>query len=119
MPATSNFQVFDSTGAGMMADADYTANSERTNGSVTGIASSEVNNKALHQSTVIAAAIAQFLVNSGQSALDTQDPATLAAAIQTAIVGIITQTVPAVLSGTAAPTSDQGKDGDLYIQLQS
>lgn len=68
--ATSNFKVFDSTGSNMTSDEDYAENSARINGVLSGPASSMLYNKAQYQASIMAAALAQFIVNQGIDASD-------------------------------------------------
>lgn len=111
--ATTNFQVFDSNNTNMMNDADYQTDTNRQNGCITNeVADPTEWNKALHQSTVMAAAIAQFLVEEGQNAPDT-DLTTLTASISAAITNTIKSNIPNITSGTAEPSG--GNDGDIYI----
>lgn len=69
--ATSNFLVFDSSGTNMTTDEDYSGNSARINGVISGPASSMLYNKAQYQASIMAAALAQFIVNQGIDASDT------------------------------------------------
>jgi hypothetical protein len=112
MAGTNNFQVFDSAGANMMTDTAFAASADRLNGVTTGQARSAIFNKAQHQSSVMAAAIAQFIAAAGQNAQDA-DPATLAAAFTAAINAAVDTAIPNITAGTAAPSG--GSDGDIYI----
>jgi hypothetical protein len=112
MAGTNNFLVFDSTNANMMTDAAFTASSDRLNGVTTGQAGSAIFNKSQHQSSVMAAAIAQFIAAAGQNAQDA-DPSTLAAAFTAAINVTVDTAIPNITAGTSAPTG--GSNGDIYI----
>lgn len=66
----SNFLVFDETGQFMMTDEQYEASPERENGVRQGRASTTLENKAMHQATIMAAAMGQFISNTGRTASD-------------------------------------------------
>lgn len=63
--ATSNILPFspNDTGTNLLSDAAYLAASDRSNGNQPGVASSKLNNKALRQSSAIAAGVAQYIAN--------------------------------------------------------
>jgi len=67
----SNFKIFDENKANIEDDATYLADDYRLNGARTGLAPSPVHNKVYYQTSIMAAAIAQLLVNRGQNASDT------------------------------------------------
>lgn len=68
---STNFQVFDENGANMSSDGDYTADTYRLNGAVTGIAPSAIHNKVLRQTSIMTAALAKFMSNLGYTVSDT------------------------------------------------
>ena len=70
MPS-SNILLFDANKANMMADEQYNTNTQRLNGVQSGIASSQLQNKALYQVSLVAYAIAQIMNQNGRDANDT------------------------------------------------
>jgi hypothetical protein len=80
MTGTNNFLPFDSTNANMMTDSVYAASTVRTNGVVTGQADPTSHNKALHQSTSMAAALAAIVADNGTNISDA-DPVALKTAL--------------------------------------
>jgi hypothetical protein len=75
MSLTNDFLAFATGGsANVESQADYSADSDRTNGNQPGVASSALNNKALRQGTYVVSQFAQFLAN--QTNMDLQDNAT-------------------------------------------
>lgn len=67
----NNFLVFDTTNGNKMSQTDYAAATVRLNGVGSGTASSPLANKTWAQSSIIAAMIAQYIVDiSGNDALD-------------------------------------------------
>lgn len=81
--ASSNFKVFAESVAALnvLSDAEYATNTQRINGVVPGLASAALHNKLYKQATIMAAALAQVLVEQGQDALDS-DYAGLVASIK-------------------------------------
>lgn len=90
------------TGTNLLSESDYLAAAGRTSGQVPGIASSQLNNKALRQANYITSQFAQFLANlSGTNLVDDATPAKLLAQINACIYPIaphVTQLITA--SGT-------------------
>ncbi len=70
--ATSNFKVFAEsvTDANIESDLEYETDTQRVSGVVPGIAVPKMHNKLYKQSTIMAAAIAQVIVQAGLNALD-------------------------------------------------
>ncbi len=70
--ATSNFKVFAEsvTDANIETDNEYEVDTQRVSGVVPGIAVPKMHNKLYKQSTIMAAAIAQVIVQAGFNALD-------------------------------------------------
>ncbi len=70
--ATSNFKVFAEsvTDANIETDNEYEVDTQRVSGVVPGIAVPKMHNKLYKQSTIMAAAIAQVIVQAGLNALD-------------------------------------------------
>lgn len=85
--ASSNFKVFAEAVAALnvVSDAEYATDTQRINGVVPGIASAALHNKLYKQATIMAAALAQVLVEQGQDALDS-DYAALVASLKKSLV---------------------------------
>lgn len=94
------------TGTNLLTQAEYSADSQRPIGNQPGVARSKLVNKALRQSSLIAAAVAQFIAdNQANNVVDTATPADIADWIEAAVrsIGIPT----AAAGGTAdAITAD-------------
>lgn len=70
--ATHNFQVFDSANANMTKDTSYANDTTRINGAQVNTPADPYSfNKSVHQATMMAAAIAQYMANNGVSCDDT------------------------------------------------
>ncbi len=67
----NQFKVFDENKTNMLSQAEYEALSDRTGGFRTGLARSEVMNKVLYQLSVMTAALARAIENTGVDVLDT------------------------------------------------
>lgn len=85
--ASSNFKVFAESVAALnvVSDAEYATDTQRINGVVPGLAPAALHNKLYKQATIMAAALAQVLVEQGQDALD-NDYATLVASLKKSLV---------------------------------
>jgi hypothetical protein len=94
------------TGTNLLTQAEYLADAQRSIGNQPGVARSKLVNKALRQSSLIAAAVAQFIAdNQANNVVDTAAPADIADWIEAAVRSIGTPT--AVAGGTAdAITAD-------------
>lgn len=68
--ASTNFKLFDENKSNMMSDADYLQNVQRLSGVQSGVASSQLQNKSLYQTTLMAYAIAQMMVANNIDAND-------------------------------------------------
>lgn len=81
--ARSNFKVFAEAvdSSKVVSDAEYAVNTQRIGGVVPGLAAADLHNKLYKQATIMAAALAQVLVEQGQDALDS-DYAGLVASIK-------------------------------------
>lgn len=94
------------TGTNLLTQAEYLADAQRPIGNQPGVARSKLVNKVLRQSSLIAAAVAQFIAdNQTNNVVDTATPADVADWIEAAVrsIGIPT----AVAGGTAdAITAD-------------
>lgn len=78
--ARSNFKVFAESVANkdIQSDAVYNSDTQRVFGVVPGVAEPKMHNKLYKQSTVMAAAIAQVIVQAGFDALDSDYPGLVA-----------------------------------------
>lgn len=83
----SNFRVFAESVADLNveSDAEYATDTQRINGVVPGLAPANLHNKLYRQATIMAAALAQVLVEQGQDALD-NDYAALVASLKKSLV---------------------------------
>lgn len=82
MSAVNNFLPFcpNNTGTNLESQAAYAADTNRTNGNQPGVASSNLNNKALRQGTYIASQVAQMIMDTtNMGVLDNATPAQLLA----------------------------------------
>lgn len=88
--ANSNFKVFAESvvALNVMSDAEYATNSQRINGVVPGLAPADLHNKLYKQATIMAAALAQVLVEQGQDALDNNYAALVAAIKKTLVLSL-------------------------------
>lgn len=68
--ASTNFKLFDENKTNMMSDTEYNINTQRLNGVQAGIASSQLQNKTLHQTSLVAYSIAQIMMQNGYDAND-------------------------------------------------
>ena len=68
--ASTNFKLFDENKANMMSDTEYNINTQRLNGVQAGIASSKLQNKTLHQTSLVAYSLAQIMIQNGYDAND-------------------------------------------------
>lgn len=86
--ASTNFLVFDEGKQNMMSDGDYSANTQRARGVTPGIAYPNLHNKLYYQTSVMAKAIADFMVAQGANASD-EDVEQLTADISTAFTNFV------------------------------
>nr|DAP50316.1 MAG TPA: hypothetical protein [Caudoviricetes sp.] len=84
--ASTNFKLFDENKSNMMADADYLQNTQRLNGVQSGVASSQLQNKSLYQTTLMAYAIAQMMVANNIDANDTAAVSTFVSNLSKAVM---------------------------------
>lgn len=80
---TNEFKIFDENKENVLSTESYSSDSERINGFSQGVARSIIVNKALYQSTLMAAALGQVLNNKGVDA--TEDIDELSSSLQTNI----------------------------------
>ena len=69
--ASSNIKLFDENKGNMLNDTEFNISTQRLNGLQTGVASSQLQNKAMYQASLMAYAIAQLMLANGQNANDT------------------------------------------------
>lgn len=90
------------TGTNLLTQAEYTSDSQRAIGNQPGIARSKLVNKAMRQSTLVAAALAQYMANrQAVNVVDTKTVSELEAMLVNAIAAQITAAMP---EGVAAGT---------------
>lgn len=68
--ASTNFKLFDENKTNMMSDTEYNINVQRLNGVQAGIASSQLQNKTLYQTSLVAYSLAQIMMQNGYDAND-------------------------------------------------
>lgn len=85
------------TGSNLLTDSAYQSDGQRLIGNQPGIARSQLVNKALRQSSLLAAAIAHFLVES--RGVDVNDAMT-----HEAIATLLTQAINDMIAGTSPPS---------------
>lgn len=105
--ATSEILVFaEGPGANLETQAAYAADPLRATGNVAGIARSAINNKAIHQGTLMAAALAKFMAdNQINNVVDTATVADLATWLGDALRGSLGVTPPQFDNDTSLATS--------------
>ena len=69
--ASSNIKLFDENKGNMLNDTEFKISTQRLNGLQTGVASSQLQNKAMYQASLMAYSIAQLMLANGQNAKDT------------------------------------------------
>ena len=69
--ASSNIKLFDENKGNMLTDTEFNISTQRLNGLQTGVASSQLQNKAMYQASLMAYAIAQLMLANGKNANDT------------------------------------------------
>ena len=69
--ASSNIKLFDENKGNMLSDSEFSISNQRMNGLQTGVASSQLQNKAMYQASLMAYAIAQVMMQNGKNANDT------------------------------------------------
>lgn len=108
--AQNDYQIFGDSGVdgvNKLSLANYTADNDRVygNGYTTKLIRSQLVNKVLQQTSKISSAVAQFLVNNGISALDTDSVSTIATKLGTVIAPLNS---PALTGTPTAPTAVSG-----------
>lgn len=98
----NNFLTFcpTDTGTNLLTQADYSVDTDRTNGNQPGVARSKLVNKAMRQSAFVSSQLAQFVAdNTGTDVLDNGITAQFLAQL-TAVLGTKTQLVDRYTSGS-------------------
>lgn len=102
--ASTNIKIFDENKANMKSDGDYAIDPQRLMGVQSGVASSQLQNKTLYQTTLVANAIAQMMVNNGYNANDSD-------AVSTFVNNLSSTVLQKVL--------DKGTITDVYNEEQN
>lgn len=84
--ASSNIKLFDENKGNMLTDTEFNISSQRLNGLQTGVASSQLQNKAMYQASLVAYAIAQIMLQNGLNANDTDAVSAFVANLSGAIL---------------------------------
>ncbi len=104
--AANNILPFGATASNELSDSAYAAEAQRLTGNQPGKASSKLNNKALHQTSLIAAGIAQFLADRQATDLtDTLTPANIAAMLVAVLTGPNLFTTPPQFDNDTSPAT--------------
>lgn len=83
------------TGTNLLTQAEYTSDSQRAIGNQPGIARSKLVNKAMRQTSLVAAALAQYIANrQGSNVVDTKTVSELEAMLVSAISAQINASLP-------------------------
>ena len=77
--ASSNIKLFDENKGNMLSDSEFNSSTQRMNGLQAGVASSKLQNKAMYQTSLMAYAIAQVMMQNGKNANDTDAVSTFVA----------------------------------------
>lgn len=84
--ASSNIKLFDEKKGNMLNDTEFNISTQRLNGLQTGVASSQLQNKAMYQTSLVAYAIAQLMLANGVNANDTDAVSTFVNNLSASIV---------------------------------
>ena len=84
--ASSNIKLFDENKGNMLSDTEFNISTQRLNGLQTGVASSQLQNKAMYQASLVAYAIAQLMLANGKNANDTDAVSTFVNNLSASIV---------------------------------
>lgn len=107
----NNFQIFNASLNNALTDSQYTNSQDRINGVLGELAKSTVHNKLFAQISVAAYALAKFVSDHGQNALD-RDPNGFSQNIETVILGLINTVVSDRVPNTRASSTMYTK-GDV------
>jgi microcystin-dependent protein len=109
------------TGLNLLTQAEYGADAQRLIGHQPGVARSKLTNKAMRQSSLLAAAVAQFIADrQATNVTDLLTPAALATMLQTAMKNALIPTVAAggtadAITATFVPALASLTDGQLVL----
>ncbi len=106
--ANTNIKLFDENKLNMMSDADYGADTQRSGGVQTGVASSQLQNKFQYQMSLVAYAIAQLMLANGKDALDS-------AAVSTFVSNLSSSVVQKVLDKATAAEVTAGTNDTHWV----
>ena len=100
--ASSNIKLFDENKGNMLSDTEFNISTQRLNGLQTGVASSQLQNKAMYQASLMAYAIAQLMLANGKNANDTDAVSTFVNNLSASIVqkALDKATMQDVVAGT-------------------
>lgn len=107
----NNFQIFNQSLNNALTDSQYTNSQDRINGVLSELAKSTVHNKLFAQVSVASYALAKFVSDHGQNALD-RDPNGFSQNIETVILGLINTVVSDRVPNTRA-SATLYKKGDV------
>ena len=106
--ASTNFKLFDENKTNMMSDTEYNINTQRLNGVQAGIASSQLQNKTLHQTSLVAYSLAQIMMQNGYDANDS-------AAVSTFVGNMSNSLLQKVLDKATEEEINEGIVDNKYI----
>ena len=106
--ASTNFKLFDENKTNMMSDTEYNINTQRLNGVQSGIASSQLQNKTLYQTSLMSYALAQLM---NQNGIDSNDTAAVSAFVN----GLSDTLVQKVLDKATEQMAIAGTDNSHYM----
>lgn len=106
--ASTNFKLFDENKVNMMSDTEYNIAAQRLNGVQTGIASSQLQNKTLYQTSLMSYALAQLMNANGIDSNDT-------AAVSAFVNGLSDTLVQKVLDKATEQMAIAGIDNSHYM----
>ena len=106
--ASTNFKLFDENKVNMMSDTEYNINTQRLNGVQAGIASSQLQNKTLYQTSLMSYALAQLM---NQNGIDSNDTTAVSAFVN----GLSDTLVQKVLDKATEQMAITGTDNSHYM----
>ena len=115
--ASSNIKLFDENKGNMLNDTEFNISTQRLNGLQTGVASSQLQNKAMYQASLMAYAIAQLMLANGQNANDTDAVSTFVNNLLASIVQKVADKASA--NDVANQVTDKWVDAKLLGELKT
>lgn len=106
--ASTNIKIFDENKGNMLSDGEYAANAQRLQGVQAGIASSKLQNKSQYQTSLVAYAIAQMMVNNGLDANDSD-------AVSTFVNNLSETVLQKVLDKATQQEAEDGTNDTKYM----